>query len=212
MTTIQVRCLSLVHRLRVKYGNDKEKNAMLDRIVWYSFPVVFCHESMSEAQKVYDSRKQQKYRCDKKLKQMACNYDHLFFVTLTFTDDTMQRLSERTRHRYVAETLNLADDYVANVDYGAKTQREHYHAVIASDKTLNQEIRLKWQKYGFIHIKPVVKRTVFTKKKESKLASYMVKLSYHATKLTAGRVFSKVKPKVKPFGFVEWPDDAELPF
>lgn len=51
------------------------------------------------------------------------------FLTLTFNDEALL-LDEKTRRVYVSRLLReLSLDYVANIDYGKTTEREHYHAL-----------------------------------------------------------------------------------
>lgn len=57
-----------------------------------------------------------------------------YFVTLTFRDDVLETTTEETRREYVRKFLKEkakanGSHYVANVDYGRKNEREHYHAV-----------------------------------------------------------------------------------
>lgn len=52
------------------------------------------------------------------------------FLTLTFNDKALS-CSAKTRRRYVSFALaDLSPRYVANIDYGSNTEREHYHAVV----------------------------------------------------------------------------------
>lgn len=56
------------------------------------------------------------------------------FLTLTFKDAVLASTSKETRRRYVSRFLKANSDlYVANIDYGAKNHREHYHAIVKSD-------------------------------------------------------------------------------
>lgn len=99
-----------------------------------------------------------------------CKYDEPVFLTLTFTDKTLKKTSRLTRKRYVKEFLrNNCYSYVANIDFGKATGREHYHAVVS-----NKVDFTNW-KYGSINGIPVVN--------ESKaLSMYIAKLSHHALK------------------------------
>lgn len=51
------------------------------------------------------------------------------FLTLTFNDDAL-KTDIKTRRVYVARCMrSLSSDYVANIDYGTKSEREHYHGL-----------------------------------------------------------------------------------
>ena len=50
------------------------------------------------------------------------------FLTLTFTNETLENTNQDTRKRYVKRYLKeVSNQYVANIDYGSKNEREHYH-------------------------------------------------------------------------------------
>lgn len=122
-----------------------------------------------------------------------------YFVTLTFSDDTLNSTEALTRRRYVTRFLNtVASDYVGNVDFGKLKGREHYHAVISSDKLgdikysyskrygwicIDTPVFDEWSKLGFYSIKSC--GTSETDK--HKLAGYTAKLVNHAVKETTKR-------------------------
>ena len=71
--------------------------------------------------------------------------------------------------------------YVANIDYGSKNKREHYHALINCDKVDFKS----WRKYGNINAKRVRNKDIESDK--TKLSKYIAKLSNHAIKETTKR-------------------------
>jgi hypothetical protein len=71
--------------------------------------------------------------------------------------------------------------YVANIDYGAKNKREHYHALINCDKIDFSN----WRKYGNINAERVKNKDIESDK--IKLSKYIAKLSNHAIKETTKR-------------------------
>lgn len=100
------------------------------------------------------------------------------FLTLTFTDEVLQKTSQDTRRQYVRKFLKEnCDIYVANIDFGDKNGREHYHALV---RAKNGSIDLKqWQeKCGLINAERVKK----TDKDRTKVSRYLAKLSQHALK------------------------------
>ena len=99
-----------------------------------------------------------------------------WFITITFSPETLENTNEQTRRKYVSRWLkSLTPFYVANIDYGKEKGREHYHAVITSD----QRPPKTWS-YGFIDILKV-KTTENDTKRVSK---YISKLTNHAIKHT----------------------------
>ena len=116
------------------------------------------------------------------------------FLTFTFTDKSLNNLSAKTRNRYVRNFLaSYNTQYVANIDFGGKNNREHYHAIILADHV---DLK-KWHKLGRIHV-------LFVKYDKDKqndntaeiLAKYVAKLTNHAIKETTKRnclIYSRSK-------------------
>ena len=120
-------------------------------------------------------------RLKKRISDMLLSGDCLF-LTLTFNDNTLNETSADTRRQYVRKYLKQFNaKYVANIDFGSKNHREHYHAVInASNIDLSS-----WRKYGNINIERVRNRNI--DKDKTKLSKYIAKLSNHAIKETTKR-------------------------
>lgn len=96
-----------------------------------------------------------------------------YFITLTFRDDVLESTSEDTRRQFVRRFLKqYSSEYVANIDYGKTTEREHYHAIT------NCNIE-KWP-YGFSLSKAIAPNL----ESETKLPMYITKLTHHALKKT----------------------------
>lgn len=104
------------------------------------------------------------------------------FITLTFNDDTLSNTTEKQRRVAVSRYLKQYGClYVANIDYGAKNKREHYHALINCDKIDFSA----WRKYGNINAERVRNKDFESDK--TKLSKYIAKLSNHAIKETTKR-------------------------
>lgn len=105
---------------------------------------------------------------------------HALFLTLTFTDETLANTSAETRRKYVRRFLKAqCPVYVANIDFGEKNEREHYHALVRSDRIDYKP----WHKYGAIKGERVQTSDVDL----TRTAKYIAKLSKHAIKKTAGK-------------------------
>ncbi len=99
-----------------------------------------------------------------------------WFITITFSPETLAKTNEKTRRVYVSRWLkSLSPFYVANIDYGKTKGREHYHAVITSD-----ERPPKTWSYGFLDILKVATTENDTKR----ISKYISKLTNHAIKHT----------------------------
>lgn len=111
------------------------------------------------------------------------------FLTLTFTDSVLAATSELTRRSYVSRFLKeQCSNYLANIDFGSKSEREHYHAIV---KPLGKKIDLgKWAKYGLIN----AQRIKNTDADLVRTAKYVAKLTFHALKTVGQRyrlIFSR---------------------
>lgn len=111
------------------------------------------------------------------------------FLTLTFSDMSLERTSADTRRQLVRRFLNSFNvPYVANIDFGKKNGREHYHAVIETGRIDYS----KW-KYGAINglkIRNDIKyddNGVMTSESVEKISRYVAKLTNHAIKETTKR-------------------------
>ena len=137
-------------------------------------------------QKVCENLNHSKYartsRMKKKIETML-TLGECSFVTLTFADVILENTTEETRRQYVRKYLKEQSPcYLANIDYGKKNEREHYHAVVFGRVDL-----LPWRKKcGRINAKPV---RYFEERQDNdspvKLAKYITKLTNHAFKETA---------------------------
>lgn len=97
------------------------------------------------------------------------------FLTLTFKDEVFAKTSEKTRRRYVSRYLRqYCPHYVANIDFGGKKGREHYHAIVVG---ANLDYSA-WHKFGAIKGEKV--RSSCTDLERT--CKYVVKLTNHAMK------------------------------
>lgn len=153
------RMLSKVKNLRRKYADsmDTKNNDILNSLVWYSFPIVYSNylvdarKALLKLQAVKQRRKRyRKYVCD-----MITTFEGktAYLVSLTFTDECLSSTSAETRQRYVRNYLNSVSlDYFACIDFGKQNNREHYHAIIITDRELISEKHRKKVFYKFNNI------------------------------------------------------------
>ena len=134
------------------------------------------HE-FSECNRLVNSFDCRKSRLRKKVSRLVNDYP-CSFLTLTFKNAVLDSTSTETRRRYVARYLkSLGCPYIANIDFGGKTDREHYHAIVGcvpSEKT--------WS-YGFTSIEKIRNTDISS----TKLSTYITKLTNHAIKETTKR-------------------------
>ena len=124
------------------------------------------------------------YKRVERLKERIKTYllmGQCIFLTLSFKPSVLAETSKDTRRQYVRKYLKEFSDYfVANIDFGGKNGREHYHAIIVADKV---DYSIWRTKCGRINGKLIHS----VKDSEVKLAKYVSKLTNHAIKETTKR-------------------------
>lgn len=129
-----------------------------------------------EAYRVNDASYKRTKRLKERIKSMITS-GSCIFLTLTFRNDVLETTSEDTRKQYIRKALKtMSNNYIANIDYGTKNEREHYHAIVLADKVSQKQ----W-KYGNLDFE-----RVRTNQEDSpvKIAKYITKLTNHAIKET----------------------------
>lgn len=168
-----------------------------------------------EAQKINRARYERIRRLQNSITHILTNYSNVTFLTLTFSDKTLKTTSADTRRRYVSRVLKAYNvDYVANIDFGKKNGREHYHAVLGCQFDNNTWVYghslCEWvQKDGDFSNKKIPKRYEGLTKEElteqlqkdnkKRLSKYISKLTNHAIKETcrSSRIICSRKEKKK---------------
>lgn len=102
----------------------------------------------TKQQKAQDRKRQ---RTIKKIYEIIKNKDAIF-LTLSFNDATMKSTNAETRKRYIKNYLrNETALYIANIDYGAKNKREHYHAIIKASTLKYDYLERYYNDYSLIN-------------------------------------------------------------
>lgn len=128
-----------------------------------------------EAEKINNAFYSRVRRLKKKIAKMLEN-GNCIFLTFTFTDEVLANTTADTRRQKVRRFLSQYNfEYVANIDFGAKNGREHYHALIQTDK-----VDYNSYDYGALNGEKVRSTNDFVK-----LAKYISKLTNHAIKDTS---------------------------
>lgn len=161
-------------------------------------------ELIKNGKKYFVSQKQKQWRLVKRLKFMddltlnAINNDlKIVFVTLTFNDEFLASNNADSQRQVVRRYLSSQTiDYVANVDYGAKNGRRHYHAVCLISK--NIDLKTWQEKCGIINVE-TVKKSLKENKQAYRIGKYITKLANHALKdgtLNTERLIFRRKSKI----------------
>lgn len=138
--------------------------------------------------RILDAKHKRVSRLRARIFDMIYKNDCLF-LTFTFMDKSFARTCADFRRIAVRRYLNaLGVPYVANIDFGEKKGREHYHAVVQ----IGRVDYSKW-KYGNLNglkIRNDIKYDddgVITSESVEKIARYVAKLTNHAIKETTRR-------------------------
>ena len=90
-------------------------------------------ECFNAVNRLRDSMKKRKQRVKKRIRYMLANYSEVVFLTLTFRNDVLHSTTLEQRKKEVTDFLKkIHHSYIANIDFGKKNGREHYHCVVAS--------------------------------------------------------------------------------
>lgn len=128
-----------------------------------------------EAHKINKSFRDRKNRMRKRIMSM----NNPYFLTLTFNDYCLDHTNKDVRRKYVTRYLkSISNNYIANIDYGLKNEREHYHAIVdITDLDISEIFFAGWN-YGFYK----ADRIFLDISDIYKLSSYISKLTNHAMK------------------------------
>lgn len=142
----------------------------------------YSQEEIKEAERVNNASYHRVKRLNDRIFQMLNNKNSIF-VTLTFAPDVLAKTSGETRKKYIKRYLKeQCIQYVANIDFGKKNGREHYHAVVIPK---NDKLDNKAYNYGSIDFERVRNYGESTLELTSKkMAKYVAKLTNHAIKTT----------------------------
>lgn len=148
------------------------------------FHRMFNLENWEEARRINNASYRRVQRLKRRIASMLKNGECLF-LTLTFTDEVLRKTTEDTRRQAVRRYLkSFGFPYVANIDYGKKNGREHYHAVIQTE-----HVDYSAYTYGAINGEKIHSAEDYVK-----LSKYVAKLTNHAIKQTNKRqviIYSK---------------------
>lgn len=166
------------HRYKTENGVDKFIFCLSNEMAMQLENDLMKKDSKSyiEARKINQADYRRKERLTNRIETMLNNGPCLF-LTLTFEDSYLSNMSEFERRVYITRYLKKYNTmYVANIDYGAKNHREHYHAIIQCEKVNHKEYTLGAINFERIH-----------NNNTEALSKYISKLTNHAIKETTKR-------------------------
>lgn len=111
---------------------------------------------------------------------MIMKKKNLYFLTFTFDDKYINKC-DRTKKDLIKNLLNEIDAcsfYILNVDYGSKTERQHYHCIYGTNKNLDLKFLLDKYYPCFSYTEKIR----LDSSSINKVSKYVNKLSNHAVK------------------------------
>lgn len=84
-------------------------------------------------EKILNARYCKVSRIKKRLVYLLSRSEYVWFCTFTFSDFYINK-SERTKRDLIKSVINTHDfKYILNIDYGKKTERQHFHCIIGTN-------------------------------------------------------------------------------
>lgn len=151
----------------------------------FNFDNGVVEEPILEYERILKARYNKISRIKKRFLYLLCNYKNVYFVTFTLNDYYIN-LCDRSRKDSIKDSLYSFDDdikYIINIDYGKKTERLHYHGIIATDSDLNLKNFLDISYPSFSYTEKIR----ISDNDYKKVSKYLNKLSNHACKDTTKR-------------------------
>ena len=145
-------------------------------IPYLDYPIedALTFDELRECKRIFDSQRKRAQRIRERITRMIVK--QCLFLTLTFTDETLQDTSDTTRRRYITRFLSQFNvPAIANKDFGKENGREHYHAIIQID-------RIDYYLYDYGAINGI--KVVVGSETDLRIAKYIAKLTNHAIKET----------------------------
>lgn len=120
-------------------------------------------------------------RVKKRIVYLMARFQYVWFCTFTF-DNYYINKCDRTKKDLIKNVLSFVPDshYILNVDYGSKTEREHYHCIVGTNFNLDLN-KLFQEKYACFCSALKVR---FNEEDYNRLSKYINKLSNHCIKDT----------------------------
>ena len=134
-------------------------------------------------EKYLQSRYQKVSRIKKRLVYLLTRYDYIWCCTFTFSNKYIDKC-DRTKRDLIKEVINTHDfKYILNIDYGKKSEREHYHCIIGTN--INFDVNQYFQSHYPCHCLAISCK----KGKDDfvRLSKYINKLTNHCIKSTTKR-------------------------
>ena len=135
-------------------------------------------------EKILNARICKASRIKRRFVYLLSRYKYIWFVTFTFSDEYINKC-DRTKRDLMKSVLYTHDfKFILNIDYGKKTEREHYHCILATNIDMDiHQYMSNFYEGGFS--KSILMPLDYTN--FIKTSKYINKLTNHCIKATTKR-------------------------
>lgn len=143
------------------------------------------YKKNEEYERILSARYMKVSRIKKRIIYLFTRYKYNYFCTFTFDDINIKK-SDRTKRDMIKHALLDFDEnikIILNIDFGKKTEREHYHAIVSTNCMCNLDTFLHFRYNNFCSAEKIIINGLSIKK----VSKYINKLSNHATKESTRR-------------------------
>jgi len=113
---------------------------------------------------------------------MMLTFDNCYFITFTISPGNYGKALV-TYSDKIKEALRGASHWLFNEDYGETNSRLHFHALASYPAKLDYTTIISIWQYGNVDFRPVYN------KDERSIREYLTKITRHAVKATAGKIW-----------------------
>lgn len=124
-------------------NNELYDTDYLIKVIQYNKNKYYCFKNgipfviNSDFEKTLNARYHKCSRVKRRFLYLLSRYKYIWFITFTFDNYYIEK-SDRTKRDLIKSCLNNYDfKYILNVDYGNKTQRQHYHCILATNENID---------------------------------------------------------------------------
>lgn len=133
-----------------------------------------------EYDRILKARYNKVSRVRKRLIYLLYHNQYNYFITFTFDNNYINKC-DRTKRDLIKDSLNsfCSDcNYILNIDFGSKNEREHYHCILGTNEDFNLLDHLLRTYPCLVHVQKIRIDNDGIKK----LSKYINKLSNHCCK------------------------------
>jgi len=128
------------------------------------------------------------FRIKQRIERILCE-PYPYFITFTLSAYEEGQPTDKII-KAIKKALSGAEGWLFNEDYGTENGRLHYHAVAGFTEQLDYTTFISKYQYGAVNIRSIVK------KDEKSLREYLLKVTAHSIKQTAGKIYRSRKRRV----------------